>query len=84
VHIFLANLPWLSTGVFLYLCQLHVSEIGGSQVSGEDHKGRLALVRGSQAAAQHQERQNHRLPGTHGEGGGVWLQLPLQGALRKH
>lgn len=32
-------------GAFAYLCQLHVSEIGGSQVSGEDHKGGLALCR---------------------------------------
>lgn len=32
-------------GAFAYLCQLHVSEIGGSQVSGEDHKGGLAPCR---------------------------------------
>lgn len=63
-----------SSHALIYLCQLPVGE-AASQLSGEDHDGGLA-ARGSKAAAQREEGQDHRLSGTHGEGSRVWLQQP--------
>lgn len=76
--IFLTSPSQLSTEPSVYLCQLGVREVGGFQVFGEDHKSRLALVRGSRAAAESQESQEQGLPGTHGEDRSFWLTLPLQ------